>query len=52
MIAKNKLKRRAEIIRLLSELSRDGWAASQPSDYEPLERELREIEQHASRHAR
>lgn len=33
-------RRRAEIIRELSELSRDGWANAEPCDYAPLEREL------------
>lgn len=37
-------KRRSEIIRRLSELSRNGWQNALPCDYEPLERELREIE--------
>lgn len=37
-------KRRAEIIRQLCELSRNGWRDAKPSDYEPLERELREID--------
>lgn len=36
--------RRREIIRALAELSRNGWANARPYDYEPLERELREIE--------
>jgi hypothetical protein len=38
------LKRRSEIIRELCNLSRDGWANAKPCDYEPLERELRELE--------
>lgn len=37
-------KRRSEIIRLLSELSRNGWRDARPCDYEPLERELRSLE--------
>lgn len=36
--------RRTAIIKELSDLSRDGWASARPCDYEPLERELREIE--------
>ena len=39
-----KLKRRSEIIKVLSDLSRNGWANALPIDYEPLERELRELE--------
>jgi hypothetical protein len=39
-----KRSRRSEIIRQLCELSRNGWANARPCDYEPLERELREIE--------
>ena len=37
--------RRTEIIRELSRLSRNGWRAAKPCDYEPLEAELREIEE-------
>jgi hypothetical protein len=37
-------KRRDEILSQLVELSRNGWRNARPSDYEPLERELREIE--------
>jgi len=36
--------RRRVIVNILSDLSRDGWRHAKPSDYEPLERELREIE--------
>jgi hypothetical protein len=37
-------KRRSEIIRELCELSRLGWQNAKPCDYEPLEKELRELE--------
>jgi hypothetical protein len=36
-------KRRREIIRTLCDLSREGWKNAKPYDYEPLERELREL---------
>ena len=35
--------RKREIIRLLSELFRKGWANAKPHDYLPLEAELRTI---------
>lgn len=38
-----KRKRRSEIIRQLANLSRNGWADARSFDYEPLERELREL---------
>lgn len=37
-------KRRSEIIKMLSELSRNGWEAAKEYDYKPLERELAAIE--------
>jgi hypothetical protein len=37
-------KRRSEIIRELCKLSKNGWADARASDYEPLEKELRELE--------
>jgi hypothetical protein len=37
-------KRRSEIIRALSNLSRGGWVSARYEDYAPLEKELREIE--------
>lgn len=37
-------KRRSEIIRQLSELSRNGWARARYEDYASLEIELRELE--------
>lgn len=46
-MAKNQAKRRSEIIRQLSELSRNGWENARPSDYQPLERELSEIDRTA-----
>jgi len=43
-MTKRQKERRSEIIRALSELSRKGWRDARLCDYEPLERELREIE--------
>jgi hypothetical protein len=43
-MTKAQAKRRSEIVRALSDLSRNGWANALPCDYEPLERELRIIE--------
>ena len=43
VLARN-IKRRSEIIRELCRLSRNGWRDAKPCDYEPLERELRELE--------
>jgi hypothetical protein len=37
-------KRRMEIIRILSDLSRNGWASARYEDYAALEAELRRIE--------
>ena len=37
-------KRRMEIIRILSDLSRNGWANARYEDYAALEAELRRIE--------
>jgi hypothetical protein len=37
-------KRRSEIIRILSDLSRNGWANARTGDYEALEAELRRLE--------
>lgn len=36
-------RRKIEIIRTLSDLSRDGWKNARSEDYVGLERELREI---------
>lgn len=36
--------RRSAIIAELCRMSRDGWQNARPCDYEPLERELRELE--------
>jgi transcription elongation GreA/GreB family factor len=41
------MKRRRLIIRQLCELSRNGWQHAHSYDYEPLERELREIDRRA-----
>jgi hypothetical protein len=43
-MTKAQAKRRLEIIKLLSDLSKNGWRDAKPYDYEPLERELRKIE--------
>lgn len=43
-MSKAQRERRRAIIAQLVELSRKGWANARPTDYEPLERELREIE--------
>lgn len=37
-------KRHSEIIRALSDLSRDGWKGARPDDYLPLEAELARLE--------
>lgn len=36
--------RRIDIIKQLSDLSRDGWRLARHEDWEPLERELREMD--------
>lgn len=36
--------RRISLINQLSDLSRDGWAHAKSCDWEPLEKELRELE--------
>ena len=36
--------RRIDIIKQLSDLSRDGWRHARSEDYAPLENELRELE--------
>lgn len=43
-MTKAQQKRRSELIRQLSELSRNGWASAQEYDYKPLEKELAELE--------
>lgn len=43
-MTKAQKKRRIEIIKQLSDLSKNGWANARPCDYEPLERELRELQ--------
>lgn len=40
--------RRVEIIKALSDLSRNGWAGVRPEDYKPLEDELRAMDQEAA----
>lgn len=40
-----KQKRRIELIKALSDLSRNGWANAKPYDYQPLEAELAKLEQ-------
>lgn len=42
-MTKTQRKRRSEIIRQLSELSRDGWARARYEDYSPLEKELEQL---------
>lgn len=37
--------RRAAIVSQLSDLSKDGWSKARPADYQPLEAELRAIDQ-------
>jgi hypothetical protein len=43
-MTKKQISRRNQIIRQLANLSRDGWNNAMPSDYLPLEAELRRIE--------
>jgi hypothetical protein len=38
-------KHRTAIIKILSDLSRGGWQNARPQDYQPLEAELRLIEE-------
>jgi hypothetical protein len=44
MTRAQKRRRRSEIIRELSRLSRNGWRDATPQDYERLEQELWELE--------
>lgn len=44
-------KRRLAIIRILSDLSRDGWKNARHDDYAQLENELRDLEQRNKRFA-
>jgi hypothetical protein len=37
-------KRRLALIRILCELSRNGWTGARSEDYAPVEAELRELE--------
>jgi len=43
-MARDKKRRRLEIIRMLSDLSRGGWQRARYEDYAPLEAELRKLE--------
>jgi len=43
-MTKRQRKRYREIIRQLSELSKEGWRHAKPFDYLPLERELRDLQ--------
>jgi hypothetical protein len=43
-MSKNSKKRRIEIIKILSDLSRNGWANARREDYVALEAELRRLE--------
>ena len=42
-MSKSNRKRKSQIIKELSRLSKDGWAHAKPCDYEPLEDELRRL---------
>jgi hypothetical protein len=44
MMTRAQRKRRTEIIKALSDLSRDGWRNARRCDWEALESELRELE--------
>jgi hypothetical protein len=44
MTKTQKQKRRSEIIKQLSDLSRNGWAGALECDYKPLEKELAELD--------
>lgn len=44
MTSKKALRKRySQIVKELSDLSRKGWAFAKPDDYQPLERELRQL---------
>ncbi|MEY9247585.1 hypothetical protein [Bradyrhizobium elkanii] len=45
MTEKQRKRRRMALIRLLSDMSRNGWANARFEDYHPVEVELRELEQ-------
>ena len=45
MTRKQAMARRAVILKELSTMSRLGWHNAKPCDYEPLERELRRLEE-------
>lgn len=42
-MTRDQKKRRTAIIKELSRLSRNGWRDARPCDYEPLEREIRNL---------
>ncbi|WP_439357882.1 hypothetical protein [Bradyrhizobium sp. DASA03007] len=44
MTERQRRRRRLEIIRALSDMSRNGWAGARFEDYHPLEVELRGLE--------
>ena len=44
MTPKARRRRRTAIIRILSEMSRNGWANARYDDYHPLEVELKQLE--------
>lgn len=43
-MTKKQQKRRSEIIKMLSDLSRGGWKNARYDDYAPLEADLRQLE--------
>ena len=43
-LTKHQQKRRSDLIRQLSDLSRNGWAIAKPYDYQALEAELRGLD--------
>lgn len=47
MTVKQRRDRISQIIRMLAEMSRDSWRHARPSDYQPLESELRRLQDEA-----
>lgn len=43
LTARQMQRRRSEVIKALSDLSRNGWQGVQSCDYQPLERELDDL---------
>jgi hypothetical protein len=43
-LTKKQLRRKTAIIRILSEMSKDGWRNARFDDYRPLEVELHQLE--------